>query len=97
MDRVTLLMLGMVSLAPCSCSAATNTKPVVISHSPQLTRWQPLVAEASRRFSIPQTWIYAVMDAESRGQTALNGRPVTSSAGAIGLMQVMPGTYEDCA
>ncbi|MER8854603.1 lytic transglycosylase domain-containing protein [Mesorhizobium australicum] len=95
MDRVTLLMLSMACLAPCSCSAATNTKPVVISHSPQLARWQPFVAEASRRFSIPQTWIYAVMDAESRGQTTLNGRPVTSSAGAIGLMQVMPGTYEE--
>ncbi|MER9566485.1 lytic transglycosylase domain-containing protein [Mesorhizobium sp. M0571] len=95
MDRVTLLMLGMVAIAPCACSAATDAQPAAISRGPQLARWQPLVAEASRRFSIPQPWIYAVMDAESRGQTRLNGRPITSSAGAIGLMQVMPGTYEE--
>lgn len=95
MDRVTLLMLGMVAIAPCACSAATDAQPAAISRGPQLARWQHYVAEASRRFSIPQPWIYAVMDAESRGQTKLNGRPITSSAGAIGLMQVMPGTYEE--
>ncbi|MER8910924.1 lytic transglycosylase domain-containing protein [Mesorhizobium sp. M0854] len=94
MDRVTLLMLGMVAIAPCACSAATDAQPVAISRGPQLARWQHYVAEASRRFSIPQPWIYAVMDAESRGQTRLNGRPIASHAGAIGLMQVMPGTYE---
>ncbi|MER9971373.1 lytic transglycosylase domain-containing protein [Mesorhizobium sp. M0060] len=95
MDRVTLLMLGMVAIAPCACSAATDAQPAAISRGPQLARWQPLVAEASRRFSIPQPWIYAVMDAESRGQTMLDGRPIASHAGAIGLMQVMPGTYEE--
>lgn len=95
MDRVTLLMLGMVAIAPCACSAATDAQPAAISRGSQLARWQHYVAEASRRFSIPQPWIYAVMDAESRGQTKLNGRPITSSAGAIGLMQVMPGTYEE--
>ncbi|KUM26735.1 lytic transglycosylase [Mesorhizobium loti] len=95
MDRVTLLMLGMVSIAPCACSAATGAQPAVISQGPQLQRWQEFVAEASRRFDIPQSWIYAVMNAESRGQTLLNGRPITSRAGAIGLMRVMPGTYEE--
>lgn len=95
MDRVTLLILGMVSIAPCACSAATGAQPALISQGPQLTRWQEFVAEASQRFSVPQSWIYAVMNAESRGQTMLNGRPITSRAGAIGLMQVMPGTYEE--
>lgn len=95
MDRVTLLMLGMVAIAPCAYSAATDAQPAAISRGPQLARWQPFVAEASRRFSIPQPWIYAVMDAESRGQTMLHGRPIASHAGAIGLMQVMPGTYEE--
>jgi SLT domain-containing protein len=33
------------------------------------------------------------MRAESGGKTVLNGRPITSHAGAMGLMQVMPGTW----
>jgi hypothetical protein len=33
------------------------------------------------------------MHAESAGQTMLNGKPITSAAGAMGLMQVMPKTY----
>ena len=48
----------------------------------------------SRRFGVPQAWIAAVMQAESRGQTHLGSRPITSRAGAMGLMQVMPGTWE---
>lgn len=95
MDRVTLLMLGMVAIAPCACSAATDAQPAAISPGPQLARWQAFVSEASRRFRIPQAWIYAVMDAESSGKTMLDGRPITSRAGAIGLMQVMPGTYDE--
>jgi soluble lytic murein transglycosylase-like protein len=35
------------------------------------------------------------MQAESGGRTTLRGRPITSSAGAQGLMQVMPGTWAD--
>lgn len=58
-------------------------------------RWQPYVAEASARFDIPATWIERVIRAESAGRTHLNGRPITSSAGAMGLMQLMPGTWAE--
>lgn len=61
--------------------------------SPAVERWRPYIAEASQRFGIPQAWIAAVMQAESAGLTHLNGRPITSHAGAMGLMQVMPGTW----
>ena len=46
------------------------------------------VAEASLRFGIPEQWIYAVMRAESAGRIG-----AVSSAGAMGLMQLMPGTW----
>jgi soluble lytic murein transglycosylase-like protein len=58
-----------------------------------IDRWSALIAEAATRFGISPAWIGAVMQAESGGRTELDGRPITSPAGAIGLMQVMPGTY----
>ncbi len=59
------------------------------------TAGSSFIDEASNRFSIPEVWIRAVMAAESGGQTVLDGRPITSSAGAMGLMQVMPETYAE--
>jgi soluble lytic murein transglycosylase-like protein len=46
------------------------------------------VADAARRFGIPEAWIWAVIRVESDG----NARAV-SRAGAMGLMQIMPGTW----
>jgi hypothetical protein len=55
--------------------------------------WEPLVHEASQRFGVPEDWIEHVLDAETRGHNTLNGKPITSSAGAMGLMQIMPQTW----
>ena len=60
-----------------------------------LVRWRPFIAEASRRFKLPASWIQAVMQAESGGRTMLNGKPIISRAGALGLMQLLPETYND--
>jgi soluble lytic murein transglycosylase-like protein len=46
------------------------------------------IAEASTRFAVPASWIRAVMRIESRGH-----QRATSSRGAMGLMQLMPGTW----
>ncbi|WP_374394547.1 lytic transglycosylase domain-containing protein [Sphingopyxis sp.] len=46
------------------------------------------MTEASQRFGIPEHWIYAVMRVESAGRIG-----AVSSAGAMGLMQLMPGTW----
>ena len=46
------------------------------------------VSEASQQFRIPERWIYAVIRVESAGRV----RSV-STAGAMGLMQLMPGTW----
>ena len=53
------------------------------------------IAEASARFGVPEEWIRRVISAESGGRTMLNGRPITSRAGAMGLMQLMPGTWRE--
>jgi len=58
-------------------------------------RWSSHIAEASARFSVPREWIRRVMRAESGGRTTLRGRPIVSRAGAMGLMQVMPGTWAE--
>ncbi|QQP88540.1 transglycosylase SLT domain-containing protein [Skermanella sp. TT6] len=57
--------------------------------------WRDLIAEAAERFDVPEQWIRAVMHRESGGRATVNGRPITSPAGAIGLMQVMPATYAE--
>ena len=57
--------------------------------------WRPYIQQASDRFDVPQAWIRAVMHQESGGHEYRNGGPITSSAGAMGLMQLMPATYAD--
>ncbi|HLY04226.1 MAG TPA: lytic transglycosylase domain-containing protein [Rhizomicrobium sp.] len=58
-------------------------------------RWTPVITEASARFNVPATWIRAVLQTESGGRTMLGeNRPIVSNAGAMGLMQLMPGTYK---
>ena len=58
-------------------------------------RWSGHIAEASARFGVPQDWIRRVIQAESGGRTLAGGRPIVSRAGAMGLMQLMPRTWEE--
>ncbi|MDR7117364.1 lytic transglycosylase domain-containing protein [Caulobacter sp. BE254] len=48
------------------------------------------VDEAAARFGVPEAWIYAVMQRESRGHIG-----AVSPKGAVGLMQLMPLTWRD--
>ena len=72
---------------------------IFLSPSPgyaqSVDRWSGYIAEASARFGVPEHWIRRVMRAESGGRTMLKGRPITSRAGAMGLMQLMPGTWRE--
>ena len=69
-----------------------------MSAAQRLNRWDALMTEASQRFHVPKSWIRAVMRQESGGRTVLaQGKPIVSRAGAMGLMQVMPSTYEEMA
>jgi soluble lytic murein transglycosylase-like protein len=69
-----------------------------MSPAQRLDRWNGAIAEASKRFHVPQAWIRAVMARESGGRTMLGkNQPIISRAGAVGLMQVLPETYDEMA
>jgi len=53
-------------------------------------QWQPYISEASKRFGIPENWVRSVIAAESGGDVG-----AVSPKGAMGLMQLMPNTWED--
>jgi hypothetical protein len=72
---------------PITSSAIAQT---VAESPPHVDPIAAHVAEASQRFGVPEVWIYAVMGVESAGDV-----DATSVKGAMGLMQVMPGTYAD--
>jgi hypothetical protein len=59
------------------------------------TPWQSDIREAADRYGLPFAWIEAVIQAESAGCADMNGKPTTSYAGAMGLMQLMPATWEE--
>jgi cell division septation protein DedD len=52
--------------------------------------WGPYIVEAAREFDVPERWIREVMRVESGGR-----QDAVSPVGAMGLVQVMPATYEE--
>lgn len=61
-----------------------------------MRRWNGEIAAAAKRFNVPEIWVRAVMHVESGGRTMMaENQPIRSSAGAMGLMQLMPQTYAD--
>jgi soluble lytic murein transglycosylase-like protein len=79
--------------------APAESQLIVVPSAPEpilsLAPWQNLIAEGAQRFGLPNAWIRSVMHSESGGRTRLHGRPITSPKGAMGLMQIMPRTYEE--
>ncbi len=91
------LAAGFVLLAVAACSGGHHDSRVSGSYAtpgPPDDPWGPYVREASARFGVPETWVREVMRQESGGKQYLGGGLTTSSAGAMGLMQVMPATYD---
>lgn len=92
---VSALILILSSAAGARDSGDQFVKTAHRSNTRQIDRWSSYIEEASARFGIPEDWIRRVIRAESGGWTTLNGRAVTSRAGAMGLMQLMPGTWAE--
>ncbi|MEM7444941.1 MAG: transglycosylase SLT domain-containing protein [Pseudomonadota bacterium] len=87
--RRLLLLIGPLAVAACASQTPMEERTFNPSDP-----WAAHIAAASDRFDVPENWIREVMWVESRGQTHLNGSLTVSHAGAMGLMQVMPGTWD---
>jgi soluble lytic murein transglycosylase-like protein len=85
------LILPAQPVAPSAFDEESTMTPAQL-----LNRWDGYVNEAAKRFHLPKAWIRAVMARESGGRTMLDeNQQMVSRAGAIGLMQVLPETYNE--
>jgi soluble lytic murein transglycosylase-like protein len=73
-----------------AAQAGQVSQPIHRANSESLHPFAAIVTEASRRFGVPEHWICAVMHVESSAK-----QRARSSRGAIGLMQIMPGTWNE--
>lgn len=81
-----LLLSGLACAGAMPARSHAQAQPVAVSA--EVAPYAAFVAEAARRFGIPERWIWAVMRIESRGRVR-----AVSSKGAMGLMQIMPDTW----
>ena len=82
------VLVSMLLNGAAHAGRASLTIPRASSESPH--PFAAFVAEASRRFSVPEHWIRAVMHIESGAK-----QRARSSRGAMGLMQIMPKTWKE--
>lgn len=84
------VVMAIDALSLCSASSVSIAQSAPIVRTAAADLYAAHIAEASRRFGIPERWIRAVLRAESAGDVR-----AISSAGAMGLMQVMPDTWAE--
>lgn len=85
--RILLLLLSGLFI-PVVVTQPLQAQSGVPGHAIAAHPYAVHITEASQRFGIPTTWIMAVMRTESAGDLR-----AVSSAGAMGLMQIMPDTW----
>jgi len=89
MSRAALFFAAGLSFAELSfCVAAAQTVPATSRGSDR--SYAALITYAAQRFGLPAAWVRAVLLAESGGDPR-----AVSPAGAIGLMQIMPATWNE--
>ena len=87
--RAALLLLSGLVLAGSAASTA-YAQQAQVERPSRSDPYGTYIAEAAQRFGIPEAWIRAVMRVESAGDVR-----AISSAGAMGLMQIMPATWAE--
>ena len=83
-----LLLSGLLVAAPLCANA--NAQTVSAERPSRVDPYAAFITEAAQRFGVPEHWIRAVMRVESAGDVR-----AISSAGAMGLMQIMPATWAE--
>ncbi|WP_458756553.1 lytic transglycosylase domain-containing protein [Afipia sp. TerB] len=92
------IMVMLTACAVISCTTANVIAESPFASPPARVKsaasardpWAAHIAEAAKRFAIPERWIRAVMTVESAGN-----RTARSPKGAMGLMQIMPKTWNE--
>lgn len=84
-----MLALALVPACAGSPLASAHARPVAVACAPSMVLDAP-IARAAERFAIPGTLIRAVIAVESGGAVY-----AVSPKGAMGLMQLMPGTWAE--
>ena len=85
--RMALFLLSGLILAA-SATGAAHAQSAPVARPATADPYAAHITEAAQRYGIPERWIRAVLRAESAGDVR-----AISSAGALGLMQVMPDTW----
>ena len=85
-----VMILTSSMLSSGAAHAGRVSPPTHQASSESLHPFAAFVTEASRRFSVPEHWIRAVMRVESSAKPRARSRK-----GAIGLMQIMPKTWDE--
>lgn len=99
--RAAVGLMGAALLSACASGPKVSSEVASSSYlarssrhytppGPRSDPWGPYIREASARYDVPERWVREVMRQESGGRAT-----ATSGPGAMGLMQVMPATYED--
>lgn len=91
----TVIVMAIAAMLAITFISASGALPV---HAQSMTGnitnaadpYAATITDASRRFAIPENWIRAVMRAESSDEPS-----AVSPKGAIGLMKIMPATYDE--
>ena len=87
-----LRRFGIIAAASVATSfpVPAHAGPASMASAEPAAPWQSFVDEAASRFSVPASWIRAVIRIESDGNPKAR-----SPKGAVGLMQLMPDTYAE--
>ncbi len=104
--RMAFAALALSALAACSTPHSVSPTQEAADYVSKAKRnytppgppgdpWGPYIVEAAAKYDVPEKWVREVMRQESGGRMYENGTLITSNAGAMGLMQVMPQTYDE--